>query len=202
MNDFLKNLRANSKDGRFDRQPRKYNNPQYRQPEGSSRKYNRSQEADGNKAAFAFSEVIPELKMMLEAFSESQRRAAEVQQQRIALEEKKIKSLESLAASLMRLLAEGRPETSPPPAPEPPAPVVMPAFTPPPPVTISPATFRRRSSSRANREVVLNTIVSMRDSGATYNEIAEFLEENNVPTFSGKGKWHAQTIHRVCQAKV
>lgn len=39
----------------------------------------------------------------------------------------------------------------------------------------------------------------MRDEGATYGQIADRLEGEEIPTFSGKGKWHAQTIHRICQ---
>jgi hypothetical protein len=33
----------------------------------------------------------------------------------------------------------------------------------------------------------------------TYEEIAEFLEKENIPTFSKRGKWHAQTVHRLFQ---
>lgn len=46
---------------------------------------------------------------------------------------------------------------------------------------------------------ILNIITSMRQDGATYSEIAAHLDELNLPTFSGRGKWHAQTIHRLCQ---
>jgi rubrerythrin len=31
----------------------------------------------------------------------------------------------------------------------------------------------------------------------TYEEVAAYLEKNKIPTFSGRGRWHAQTIHRL-----
>jgi hypothetical protein len=49
------------------------------------------------------------------------------------------------------------------------------------------------------REAVLDIILKMREEGATYGRIAEHLEGENIPTFSRKGNWHAQTIHRICR---
>lgn len=51
------------------------------------------------------------------------------------------------------------------------------------------------------REEVLNIIHSMRNQGATYDQIAKHLVELGQPTFSGRGEWHAQTIHRLCSKK-
>ena len=50
-----------------------------------------------------------------------------------------------------------------------------------------------------SREEAMETIYRMRDQGATFNQIAEYFIEIGQPTFSGKGKWHAQTIHRLLQ---
>jgi len=61
---------------------------------------------------------------------------------------------------------------------------------------------RKRRSKRyldPNRKKVMETIASMREKNATYQEIAEKLELENLKTFSGRGKWHAQTVHRLCQ---
>jgi hypothetical protein len=43
-------------------------------------------------------------------------------------------------------------------------------------------------------------IQAMRARRSTYDEIAKELMEKGIPTFSGRGKWHAQTIHRLCKA--
>ncbi|MDY0362941.1 MAG: hypothetical protein RBR08_15945 [Desulforegulaceae bacterium] len=52
---------------------------------------------------------------------------------------------------------------------------------------------------KTSRTYILNLIQSLRDKNSTYDEIALYLTENNFPTFSGRGRWHAQTIHRLCQ---
>lgn len=56
-----------------------------------------------------------------------------------------------------------------------------------------------KTASDMNKDEILELIITMRNDGATYNEIASHLEDLSLPTFSGRGKWHAQTIHRLCQ---
>ncbi|MCA1792783.1 MAG: hypothetical protein LC660_02730 [Desulfobacteraceae bacterium] len=51
------------------------------------------------------------------------------------------------------------------------------------------------------REEVMNIIQTMRKQNATYDQIAKHLVELGQPTFSGRGEWHAQTIHRLCSKK-
>ncbi len=50
---------------------------------------------------------------------------------------------------------------------------------------------------RLNRDTVMEIIHTMRDEGATYDQIAKHLIHIGQPTFSGRGEWHAQTIHRL-----
>ncbi len=56
-----------------------------------------------------------------------------------------------------------------------------------------------RDKKVLSREEAMETIYRMRDQGSTFNQIAEYFIEIGQPTFSGKGKWHAQTIHRLLQ---
>ncbi|MDD9303582.1 MAG: hypothetical protein HUK40_15070 [Desulfobacter sp.] len=51
------------------------------------------------------------------------------------------------------------------------------------------------------REEVMGIIDSMRKEGATYDQVAKRLIDLGQPTFSGRGEWHAQTIHRLCSKK-
>jgi hypothetical protein len=51
------------------------------------------------------------------------------------------------------------------------------------------------------REQILHIIQTMRNEGATYDQIAKHLVDLGQPTFSGRGEWHAQTIHRLCSKK-
>jgi hypothetical protein len=52
-----------------------------------------------------------------------------------------------------------------------------------------------------SREAVMDIIHSMRADGATFDQVASHLIELGQPTFSGRGEWHAQTIHRLCNKK-
>ncbi len=52
-----------------------------------------------------------------------------------------------------------------------------------------------------SRESIMDIIHTMRKEGATYDQVAGRLVELGQPTFSGRGEWHAQTIHRLCSKK-
>ena len=51
------------------------------------------------------------------------------------------------------------------------------------------------------RDKIMGIIQSMRDEGATFDQVAQRLVDLGQPTFSGRGEWHAQTIHRLCSKK-
>ena len=51
------------------------------------------------------------------------------------------------------------------------------------------------------RDVIMGIINDMREEGATYDQVAKRLVDLGQPTFSGRGEWHAQTIHRLCSKK-
>ena len=48
-----------------------------------------------------------------------------------------------------------------------------------------------------HKKKVLEIIATQRNKGKTFDQIAEYLKQEDVPTLSGRGKWHAQTVHRV-----
>jgi len=52
-----------------------------------------------------------------------------------------------------------------------------------------------------SREAVMDIIRSMRAKNATFDQVASHLIALSQPTFSGRGEWHAQTIHRLCNKK-
>ncbi len=49
-----------------------------------------------------------------------------------------------------------------------------------------------------SRDEVLHIVNGMREKGATFDQVAQHLVELGQPTFSGRGEWHAQTVHRLC----
>lgn len=61
------------------------------------------------------------------------------------------------------------------------------------------ATASYASGTHYTKDDILSIINSMRDQGATFAIIADYLKEKGIPTFSGRGEWHAQTIHRLCK---
>lgn len=52
-----------------------------------------------------------------------------------------------------------------------------------------------------SREAVMEIVNSMRRDGATFDQVAQRLVSLGQPTFSGRGEWHAQTVHRLCNTK-
>jgi len=52
-----------------------------------------------------------------------------------------------------------------------------------------------------SRDEVMEKIHTMRENGKTFDEVAKFFVEIGQPTFSGRGDWHAQTVHRLCCKK-
>jgi len=198
MNDFLKSLRTKEKQ-KYERNNRKpYNNqyngnqyngnPQYKGNEGNYKKGpgHRSEETD--KLMAALGQTVPEIKIVLENIAENQHRLAEAEERRAGAEERKAGAFEALAESIQTIVSKGIPF---------PVNSGIPYTPSPSPVEVEKPT----RSSAADRENVLDTIFGMRDQGATYTEIASHLDSESIPTFSGKGKWHAQTIHRLCQER-
>jgi hypothetical protein len=57
----------------------------------------------------------------------------------------------------------------------------------------------RSTPLRSEKGDVRKLALSLRDKGMTFKEIAKYLDDEKVPTFSGKGGWHAPTIHKLCK---
>lgn len=49
---------------------------------------------------------------------------------------------------------------------------------------------------------IVKMILKHYKKGATYKEIAAHLNKNKIPTFSGSGNWHSQTVHRIVKGKM
>lgn len=206
MNDFLKNLRSNSKDKRFDRNDRndrpnrrqygnsnygnssyngnpQYNNPQYKNDRNNGNLRKPYRPVEDSKLSLLIEEAFPEIKETISRLVNAGERLA-------AAEERKASAVESLSKSIHMLLSENILEFA---------------------QKIAPGqgfkigdddsseVENQRPVNNMPREDVLDIIINMRKEGATYGKIADHLEDENIPTFSRKGKWHAQTVHRVCR---
>lgn len=56
---------------------------------------------------------------------------------------------------------------------------------------------RSKKPDNEHHEKVREIILSMRKNNKTYQKIADQLEKDSIRTFSGRGKWHAQTVHQL-----
>jgi hypothetical protein len=67
-------------------------------------------------------------------------------------------------------------------------------------ITINGARPVRKKSKKVNdkhHQEVKRIIFTMRKKYETFDRIAEYLEVQGIPTLPGRGKWHAQTVHRL-----
>jgi hypothetical protein len=195
MDDFLHNLRKNT-ERNYDKRRQ---NPQYRGPERRGlrdqqqhRPFQKRPEAQ-DVAMDAIAEAIPEIKSLLVKMEEGQKRMIEVVQRDIEIQERQAAAIEAISEALKRA-AEISPAAIAAPKPEEPVIKVQKNTTDP--------QDEADASSSVERDSVVGLIIELRDGGMTYKEIADRLQKDQIPTFSGKGAWHAQTVHKVCRKGV
>jgi len=130
--------------------------------------------------------LLTPIHQLLEQVTESQRiQEGFIERQTMASEEVAATFIDIV--KILERLTEGAPLPSPAEAAAPAAPVSFTQLTDD--QLLSPADERREA---------IKIMKKLRKKGATYKEIAHFLNEKEIPTFSNKGHWHAQTIHRLC----
>jgi hypothetical protein len=184
MNEFLKNLRSQQKD----KYPGSYRSPSdgntaYPHPDrragGDRRNSSSLRNFNPEIILKKISEVIPDVKLMLSSVSEANEKIIEALDRQVEIEEERNEILESIGRSL-EIIAERE-------------------------ISIfesdnhEPAKIKK--ISKEEKDKILDLIVSMRENNSTYEQIADYLESERIPTFSNKGHWHAQTIHRLYQQR-
>lgn len=210
MNDFLHNLRTNSQPGqnqqqnekqKFSGNRRQYDNGTYANDRrnGMERRTTRQSSYYNNNKPYSRpeneqgEEMTDSVRDILIGVENSQRKMALAIERTAIAEERKAEAMEAIAfqvnqvGDLIKSIFEG--QTS-----------LMDALgIPADAFAQKPEKRTRKRVITEERRVVLDKIMELRDKGATYIEIADYLTVNNYATFSGRGKWHAQTIHRLCQ---
>jgi vacuolar-type H+-ATPase subunit I/STV1 len=212
MSEFLQNLRA-KQNKRYDGNRRQYANPQYqdRRNGKDARKQQQALASAVETLSSSLSENLPAIKNILEGISSNQQRLAKAEERRAHAEERKAEVMENLLEFAKQVFGSGVGY-----------PVVETVrknaaalsgekMTP---TDINKAVEEVAATSENDgdygdeylddadtitRDDVLNMICGLREEGHTYDQIAKQLEDENIPTFSGKGKWRGQTIHRLYQ---
>ncbi len=213
MNDFLHNLRS-KQNKRYEGNRRQYPNTQY---QGRNGKDNRKQQVAMASAvetlSASLSENLPVLKTILEGISNNQEKMAEAEDRMARAEERKAIALEKLVEYAGKLLSssdlnladlakiglqnEGPSEQEPIEAVAEEAAAAE--------AEAAEAKYEEAEyedeeyEDNPTRDDVLNMICGLREEGLTYDQIAKQLESESVSTFSGKGKWRGQTVHRLYQ---
>jgi len=183
MDDFLYNLR-NGNTKRYDGKRKPYGN--------YNKGYDRQRIKDnrGNyKPSIIQEELVPTFKKLMEEIAENYKRIAEANERRAIAQERQVKVFENIATYLgFPHLAEDevpvQKETELPSASE----FKAIEFDNPPKLTLT----------ELDRERVLATILEMRKNKLSYGKIAKYLKSQNIPTFTGRGTWHGQTVSRLC----
>lgn len=218
MDDFLQTIRNNSKDKRYNKNRRNYDgNNGYNHASNENRRNGnekRNKSYRGNAALDNISVVANEtmvaVKDLLTELIVTQKRSIEVEERRAAAEERKADAMEAIAVYLKNMAGGEHPlsdENQ----------VGIPfeknhfaenqstnvyADDENQEIALSKGeNSAAESPASLNRDDVVQMIRSLREEGATYEFIAQQLTAKNIPTFSGRGEWHAQTIHRLCRKK-
>lgn len=192
MNEFLQNLRNQTA-----AKERRYNKNQKPGYEGGNQPPAHHPERRGGtrpNAPLAPPRHDPHaLQNVIEALVETQRDRVYVSERLAEAEERKAEALEYIADRLERLLeyfTSASYEAS---------------------AAAPPASYTEEAKSvdlldtmddevrKTSKKYIMKFIDKLRAENMTYEQIAKYLTDNNYPTFSGRGRWHAQTIHRLCK---
>jgi hypothetical protein len=200
MDDFLHNLRT-GKNKPYDRNRKQFDNNGYKNPERQGVNDNRRKEPFQRAPAV---DHFPAIKTILGDISEGQRRLAEIFERRVSAEERMASALEIIASGFLNKNSEFIPPSSQPP---------IASDSPVNPELIETESFLHAETSSAmspdeifsdinntgtDRKNILDMIVAMRKEQMSYEKIARMLETQGIPTFSGKGAWHSQTVSKLC----
>ncbi|MFZ2040968.1 MAG: hypothetical protein WAV08_09755, partial [Desulfobacterales bacterium] len=128
----------------------------------------------------------PEIKKSLDRLAENQDRLIDARVQRAAVEARTADALEQIAGNLAKLIEVQQGE-----------PGITAALAPRLNRALLPHGPRLAFAPGHDRETVFATIRALRENGLSFSAIAAHLRENGIPTFSGKGQWCGQTVHKL-----
>jgi hypothetical protein len=191
MDDFLHNLRT-GKNKPFDRNRKQFDSNGYKGTERQGPNDNRRKEAFQRSPPV---DHFPAIKLLLGDITDGQRRQAEIDDRRATAEERIASALERIASVFFEknlAASVAGPETVKP------ARVSRPAALDAISGVVKTGIEVNDIKPGMDRESVLERIGAMRKEAFSFEKIARTLEEQGIPTFSGKGAWHSQTVSKLC----
>jgi hypothetical protein len=210
MDDFLHNLRTGKNKPPFDRNRKQFDNNGYKNPDRQGLNENRRKDAFQRSPQV---DHIPAIKKLLGDITDGLRRQVEIDDRRATAEERIASALERIASGFFEKnptspVAVAKKEVDLGKNINPDSWTFPEAVTPP--QVLQPATPEAVSGAGnadgaadavnpgTDREYVLEMIGAMRKEQLSYEKIARALEAKGIPTFSGKGAWHSQTVSKLC----
>jgi len=192
MSDFLKNLRNTGKDNRSlkrpSSRPSSYNSTRYhyesqkkhfsddKRKGQDRRKDEKVMSKSQESIASSIVEVTPAIIEFMEIMAKSRVRLAEAEEQKARAEERKADAIENILKELKETGIES--------------------------LLGLQASKKKKKVKKPfdqHRKKILQLIAKLRNKGETFDEIALHLQQESLKTFSGRGQWHAQTVHRLYQ---
>lgn len=194
MSEFLKNFRtAHSRFAGNKRNP--YDGHYYPAQDrrnGNDRR-NEQVQTQGKPSSSLYAKIedfLPALQALLETITENQLSLLDLKKKQAQSGEEMASAFKDIAAALHSLHAPANNKPSPLETKE--------SNEGQSPLTVEELEKTEMKSSADEKRDIIRIMKKLRKKGGTYKEIAYFLNENKIPTFSNKGHWHAQTIHRLC----
>ncbi len=199
MSEFLKNFRS-AQNSRYSGRRNPYDGHYYGQDlrSGNDRRSSHSGSSSSKKApppgkddfVTGLEELIPALKVLLDSLADNQEELYELKQRNAA-------NMDIIAAAFteiaMTLGGSADPSQILERIPEKPKKTESSKG-----VSVADLEKEGMQSAASQKREVIKLMKKLRKKGGTYKEIASFLNEKGIPTFSNNGQWHAQTIHRLC----
>ncbi len=181
MNDFLKNLRNTGKDNRPLKRPSSYNSTRYHYE--SQKKHHSDEKRNGQdrrteemavaksqeSIAASIVEIAPAIIEFMEIVAKSRKRVAEAEERKASAIENIFKELKETGIESLLGLQASK------------------------------KSKKVKKPFDQHRKKILQLISKLRNKGETFDNIALYLQKESLKTFSGRGQWHAQTVHRLYQ---
>lgn len=176
MDDFLYKLRNAKNRSGYDRSRRTQDSYPYRTGDRKRPKGKKPPKMSG-----VSSDHLAAIRKALETIVENQKQLMDAEGVRREIEERKALALETIARLVGNLKEKNGLQV---------------------PADEGRETPGTAKSPRAERDKIIKIISGLREKGQTYEHIAKHLENEKIPTLSGKGKWRGQSIYRLYKETV
>ncbi len=187
MNDFLHSLRT-GKDKRYDRNRGRHDSPSYRpgdrhMPNDRRKRGNYSKSNVAENAYVTIAKLLPQVKTLLETIVTERSDFLTIEERRTVAMERIANYLKVIAGDSAEQAQSEKPIQTPSDSQEDLA-----------------ANEYVAPESEDPDVTAIETIQALRAQGLSYDKIAARLEDDNIPTPSGRGKWRGQTVSKLLKS--